>query len=180
MKSLPIIALAFLSLALTMQVSKAAEECLPDDVKTSRADAIYVSEFAISLGESACPTSRLPLEPPVVAKGKRVQFWFRIQGSLGYLSSRTSRRPFDIRFFKKESSGRIFFDAIAVPPVTHKRAVAEANDNQGRFDWRLFVRKRVFITPGTYVVTLSQGNTDICFEKNSGPLDCEKEFTVKQ
>lgn len=153
-------------------------QCLNDDVKTGRDTSVYVSEFAVSLGESSCPNERLNTNTPIIARGARVQFWFRLQGSLSYLRTDTARQPFDIRFFKKEGGTRIFFDAIGVRPVEPQRVAAEAKDNQGRFDWRLFVRKRVFIAPGEYVLTLSQGNSKICAENSSGGLDCELEFMV--
>ena len=157
-----------------------AVECKNNDVRTDRDLEIYISEFAVSLGESLCPTERLDTLNPIISSGERVQFWFRLQGSRGYLRSAVSRQPFDVRFFKKEQGTRIFFDAIGVAPVDPRKVLSEAGRNSGRFDWRIFVRKRIFITPGTYVVTVSQGKSDICFANAAGGVDCEKEFKVSR
>ena len=179
MKFVSCVVLAIVWLVSSASLSHAVE-CKNDDVRTDRDIGIYVSEFAVSLGESSCPTDRLNTDTPIIASGARVQFWFRVQGSLAYLRSGLARRPFDIRFFKKENNTRIFFDAIGVAPINPGRVVNEARQNNGRFDWRIFVRKRVFITPGTYVVTVSQGNSEICFISSSGGSDCEQEFKVSK
>lgn len=157
----------------------ASAACAPDMVLTGNPAPIYISELSVSLGESDCPPESLDVSQPVLSQGQRVQFWFRIQGSREYLGSPMSRQPFDVRFFRKDVGRLIFFDAIGVPSVDPRIAAAEAARNQGRFDWRIWVRKRVFNVPGAYVVTVSQGTAEICLQPPGGGRDCAFEFSVR-
>ncbi len=159
-------------------LSGPAVACEPDKVLTNNNTPIYISDVSVSLGESDCPDAGLDIRQPVVSQGQRVQFWFRIQGSRDYLSSPVSRQPFDVRFFRKDVGRLIFFDAIGVSAVDPKVAASEASRNRGRFDWRIWVRKRIFDVPGSYVVSVSQGTTEICVV-NGGQRQCAIEFRVE-
>ncbi|MBL4645297.1 MAG: hypothetical protein COA52_04480 [Hyphomicrobiales bacterium] len=171
--------IVFACIALLMSFgSSHAVDCKKNSVQTNRDVGMYISDFAVSLGQSSCPTDRLDTNNPIIALGARVQFWFRLQGSSAYLQTGVSRQPFDVRFFKKAGNTRVFFDVIEVAAINPQRVASEIAANKGRFDWRIYVRKRVFFTPGTYVLMVSQGNKNICFEQQNGQLACEQEFKV--
>jgi hypothetical protein len=172
------------SLPITMLIfglvfAGSAEACEPNEIRTDIDRPIYISEVVVSLSESDCPDDGVDFNEPIIQQGKRVQFWFRMQGNRDYLSSPISRQPFDIRFFRKDAGGLVFFDAIGVGPVDPKIAAVEASQNSGRFDWRIWVRKRVFYVPGNYVVSVTQGTTEICSVSEDGQRDCGVEFSVR-
>lgn len=157
-----------------------AQTCKPNDVVTSISEPVYVSHFVISLNISDCPDNSAALSNNVVLQHNQfVQFWFRLQGSEQYLKSGRAVQPFVIRFFRRSGNSYVPFDAVQVAGVNMTRATGEAQANNGRFDWRIWVRKKVFFKPGEYSVAVYQAGKEICFKDTAGAQACTQNFKVQ-
>ena len=156
-----------------------AQACTPNNIKTGVNDPVYVSHFVISLGASDCPDSSTNLTDNVVVQHNQfVQFWFRLQGSEQYLKSGRASRPFVVRFFRRSGNSYVPFDAVQVSGVRPDRVRSEAKANNGRFDWRIWVRKKVFFKPGEYSLAIYQNGKEICFRPTAGTRTCTQRFMV--
>lgn len=157
-----------------------AQTCQPNSIETRFSDPAYVSQFVISLDASECPSSSAASSGDVVLQHNQlVQFWFRLQGSEQYLKSGRATQPFVIRFFRRSGNSYVPFDAVQVAGVNMARAIGEVQANNGRFDWRIWVRKKVFFKPGDYSVALYQSGKEICFKDASGAQTCTQNFKVR-
>ena len=157
------------------------EECIPQDVDFNSTTDVYFSEFRVSLDRSTCPTVLNDLNEPIALKsGQHAQFWFRLQGSAKYASSPLAKNSFVARYFLKFESGFAKHSLIAISGINRQMAYAEALNNEGRFDWRFWIRKKVFAKPGEYALVIYQNGKQICLIKSEADPKCSFEFTVTQ
>lgn len=160
--------------------SASSQECRDNQIITGVDAAIYVSDFRVSLQTSDCPGDSINLsEPIVVGRNQPIQFWFRLQGTEKYLNSGVSTKPYDVRFFRLSGNSFAFFGVIRINGIDLPTAAAEAKANEGHFDWRIWVRKKVFFRPGIYSLALYQGDTEICFREANKDRVCAQEFKVE-
>lgn len=154
-------------------------DCASNDIKFDQNNDAYFSEFRVSLESSNCPTKLSDLKEPILLKpNQQAQFWFRLQGSSRYIKSSTSSKPFIGRFFRKADGGFVKFSDITIRGIDRRRANAEANENNGRFDWRIWIRKKAFVKPGTYALAMYQNGRQVCLSQTGSPNKCSFEFTV--
>lgn len=159
--------------------SVSAQACTPNNIISDVNDPVYVSHFVISLGASDCPDSSTSLTDNVVVQHNQfVQFWFRLQGGEQYLKSGRATRPFVVRFFRRSGNSYVPFDAVQVGGVKPGRVRGEIKAYNGRFDWRIWVRKKVFFKPGEYSLAIYQNGKEICFRLASGTRTCSQRFKV--
>lgn len=174
-----VFAYGFLAL-LFSAISLPAFACKPNSVSdTENSQPLYITAFAVSLDASNCPGSSVKLDEPIILQtGQFVQFWYRIQGDLDYLRSVDAREPFVFRFGRLSGNSFVPFDALVLKGVNLKKAVKEAENGDGLFDWRIWARKKVFFRPGTYSLSLYQANKLICFDTQAEEQVCSKEFRM--
>lgn len=160
--------------------SAISQACMDNQIITGTDEVIYVSDFRVSLQASDCPGDTINLsEPIVVARNQPIQFWFRLQGTEDYLKSGLSSKPYDVRFFRLSGNAFASFGVIRIGGIDLPTAAAEAKAHQGHFDWRIWVRKKVFFRPGIYSLALYQDGTEICFREANKDRVCAQEFRVE-
>ena len=161
-----------------------AQGCERDAIRFDVDVPIYISDFVITLEKEDCPSQDARVGPNglirIVPPGHPVYFCFRIQGSKNYLSDSRSILPLTVRvFIKNDPSGELYpFDGISAGKIDPKKAMIEASQNKGRFDWRTRVVKKVFHIPGDYVLSMTQGDNEICQISNQNKTICLLEFSV--
>ncbi|MEP2978922.1 MAG: hypothetical protein ABJO86_05525 [Lentilitoribacter sp.] len=158
-----------------------AKECNPQNVDFSSETDVYFSEFRVSLDRSTCPTVLNDLNEPIALKsGQHAQFWFRLQGSAKYASSLLAKNSFVARYFQKFESGFAKHSLITISGINRQMAYAEALNNEGRFDWRFWIRKKVFAKPGEYALVIYQNGEQICLINSEADPKCSFRFMVTQ
>lgn len=159
-----------------------ADQCQPDQYfdRGNGSDPV-ITEFAIALTDTRCPSMELPAGGEYVFPvGRTLHFWMRVQGSAEYARSPRVAGRIDARFNTIRDGASVFFDAFDLRgriDANLARAEAEGSGG-GRFDWRFGANKSTFAGSELYEISIWQGDQNICI-KDPKAINCAVRFRVR-
>lgn len=179
MKLLLVLFFAPVILFSSLASSGFSSECKPNNLlKIAKKGSFAITQAVLTKEKSDCPSADVGL-------GKKFQFvendivymWLRLEGNTEFLDQVDSRSRFKM-FVTKSGNLRENTNPLELgnDKLNFKAARNEANaeGNDGYFDWRMIGATATFYVPGKYTLHLTFGGKRICFAKGA----CNLRFEV--